>query len=112
MSDMVRPKGMKFLSATKDLVFEVAIKYGQGLRRLDVIFPAEEIIKLGDRLKAHNRENWGHAFWHYQHDLPIPCSSCVLVGKKVVQCKEGNCDVHKTRENEICFKVVDAQEGR
>lgn len=109
---MVRAESTRFLGAAKMLVFEVHVKHGAGERRLDVAFPAEEIVKIVDVLKAHDPEHWGHAYWHYENNRPVPCSACVLPGKIVMLCKEGNCPEHKTGPDMPCYKAVDAPGGR
>lgn len=109
----VAVKGIDYSWGSGEVLFEITVAHGKGTRDIDVAYPLEELVKLCDFMKQFGPEESGHGFWHYENkDRRFPCSSCVLLGKKVVKCREGGCAVHGTGEEEPCYVALDAPEGR
>lgn len=67
---------IEYLAGVDKLAFKAEIPHGSGRREVTVTVDPETLQRLVQFLTRFPKDDWPHAFWHWEEDRPVPCSTC------------------------------------
>lgn len=67
---------IEYLAGIEKLGFKTEIRHGNGRREVTVTVAPDTLQGLMSLLSQFPREEWPHAFWHWETERPVPCATC------------------------------------